>query len=276
MPRDPKVVDVEPVSRASGLRRALLLVLVLTVVAGIYMTYIRTQQMQRPLDSAEATGVRSTVSPAGDSLQVAVDWELNVDSLRSVPESIRVEVGLSGGQQASVSTRASEQRSDTLRVAAPEPGQTASGYSCVAPIHRGQLRREACTPWQFVLPAADTAPGPTGTVRDTARPRAPPRAAAARAPQVTRIVIQPAGLQVDPDPDGRCTRWQRENPARSVWLEVNRKAIPECTGINGKPMVAQFCAFAELSDGSRIMTENSATDQYCDRLFRDWAAQRIS
>jgi hypothetical protein len=274
VPREPKVVDVETVSRGPAVRRVFLLALLVAAAAGLYVAYTRTQQSQTPPPSAEATGVRSNVYPAGDSLEVAVDWNLNIDSLRVAPESIRVEVGLSGGQQASVSTQAAAVHSDTLRVAAPAAGETASGYSCVAPIHRGQLRRESCTPWQYVVPAADTATTTTGAVRDTVR--SPARQRATAAVRVTRVVLQPAGMQVDPDPEGRCARWQRENPERSVWLEVNRQAVPECTGANGKPMVAQFCAFAELSDGRRVKSENIATDPYCDRLFRDWAGERIS
>jgi hypothetical protein len=276
VPREPKVVDVETVSSGSGLRRVLLLLLLAVAAAGLYVSYTRTQRMQHPPASAEAIGVRSNVYPAGDSLEVAVDWELTIDSVRAAPESIRVEVGLSDGQQASVSTRSAGTNSDTLRVAAPAAGQTASGYSCVAPIHRGQLRRESCTPWQFVVPAADTTAGAAGGAGDSAAAPTRRRTAAARTPRITRIVVQPSGLQVDPDPDGRCSRWQRQNPQRSVWVDVNRQAVPECTGVNRKPMVAQFCAFAELDDGRRVKTENSATSQYCDRLYRDWAGERIS
>ena len=273
MPREPKVVDVDPVSRGPALRRLLVLLLLAFIAAGIWVAYTRSQAGKAPPASAEATDVRSTVYPVGDSLEVAVDWELTIDSIRTAPESIRVEVGLSDGREASVSTQAAGQNSDTLRVAAPAPGATASGYSCVAPIHRGQLRRESCTPWQFVLPAADTVPAPTA---DTTPAQARRPAAAARAPRIARIVVQPNGLQVDPDPEGRCARWQRQNPERSVWLEVNRAAVAECTGVNGKPMVAQFCAFAELEDGRRVKTENSSNNPYCERLFRDWAGERVS
>jgi hypothetical protein len=276
VPREPKVVDVESSSGPPLVRRIFLLLLLAAAAAGLYVAYDRTRVPPAPPASAEATGVRSSVTPAGDSLQVAVEWDLMVDSIRTVPESIRVEVGLSGGQQASVSTRSAGTTSDTLRVAAPSAGQTASGYSCVAPIHRGQLRRESCTPWQFVVPGVDSAAGTSGASPDTAKPPPPRRTTAARAPGVSRIVLQPAGLQVDPDPDGRCTRWQKENPERSVWLEVNQRAVPECTGANGKPMVAQFCAFAELDDGSKVKTQNSLNNQYCERLFRDWTAERVS
>lgn len=270
MPREPKVVDVEPTG-GGLLRRLVLLVLLAVAGAALWMFYRQARSVPRLPASAEATGVRSTVYPAGDSLEVAVNWELVIDSARAAPESVRVEVGLSDGRRTSVSTQPADRDSDTLRVAAPGPGETASGYSCVAPIHRGQLRRESCTPWQFVRPAADTAPA----VRlDSAPP--PRRRTADRRPRVARVVVQPGGLQVDPDPDGRCARWQRENPGRSVWLEVNQEAIPECTGANGKPVVAQFCAFAELEDGRRVMTQNSAGNRYCDRLYREWAGERIS
>jgi hypothetical protein len=59
-------------------------------------------------------------------------------------------------------------------------------------------------------------------------------------------------------------------------VDVNRKAVPECTGPNGKPTVAQFCAFAVLEDGRRTKASNSADNPYCDRLFRDWSSELIS
>jgi hypothetical protein len=81
---------------------------------------------------------------------------------------------------------------------------------------------------------------------------------------------------VDPDVGGRCAAWQRRHPERTVWIEVNREAIPECMGPNGKPTVAKFCAFAVLADGRRIKTENSSNDAYCERLFQAWVRQRVA
>jgi hypothetical protein len=69
---------------------------------------------------------------------------------------------------------------------------------------------------------------------------------------------------------------QRKNPTRSVWVEVNEEAVADCTGPNGKPTVAQFCAFAIMEDGRRVKTANSTDNPYCDRLFRDWSAERVS
>jgi hypothetical protein len=274
VPREPKVVDVEPVAEGWSLRRVLGLLLLVALAAGLWVAYRRIQTTPPTPPSAEAGSVRSTVYRSGDSLEVAVAWELMIDSLRTAPESIRIEVGLSGGEQASVATQSAARNSDTLRVAAPTPGHTASGYSCVAPIHRGQIRRESCTPWQFVVPAADTAPTIGASGDTTGRPA---RGGKATSPSgIVRIVVQPAGLQVDPDIDGRCARWQRNNPGQSVWIEVNREAIPQCTGANGKPTVAQFCAFAELGDGRRVLTENSSNNVYCDRLYREWAGERVS
>ena len=82
------------------------------------------------------------------------------------------------------------------------------------------------------------------------------------------------GLQVDPDIEGRCASWQAANPGRSPWVEVNRRAVPACTGPNGKPTIAQFCAFAILPGGERVMTENSRGNPYCEELFSGWAAER--
>jgi hypothetical protein len=57
---------------------------------------------------------------------------------------------------------------------------------------------------------------------------------------------------------------------------VNHSAVPECTGPNGKPTVAQFCAFAVLQDGERVKTESSTNSPYCDELYQAWVRERIS
>jgi hypothetical protein len=87
---------------------------------------------------------------------------------------------------------------------------------------------------------------------------------------------QSSGLQVDPDVNGRCAEWQQTHPLDSVWIEVNLTAVPECTGPNRKPTVAQFCAFAVLPDGRRVKTENSSNIPYCDELFAEWIRERYS
>jgi hypothetical protein len=61
-----------------------------------------------------------------------------------------------------------------------------------------------------------------------------------------------------------------------VWIDVNRTAVPDCTGPNGKPTVAQFCAFAVLADGRRVKTANSAKIRYCEELFQEWIRQRVT
>ena len=60
-----------------------------------------------------------------------------------------------------------------------------------------------------------------------------------------------------------------------MWIEVNREAVPDCTGPNGKPTVAKFCAFAVLSDGRRVKTATSSNDSYCERLYQAWVRQRV-
>ena len=67
-----------------------------------------------------------------------------------------------------------------------------------------------------------------------------------------------------------------ELKGKPIWLEVNQTAVPECMGPNGKPAVAQFCAFAVLQDGRRVKTENSTNNRYCDELYRAWAREQIS
>ncbi|HEU4680216.1 MAG TPA: hypothetical protein VFS51_00640 [Gemmatimonadales bacterium] len=205
---------------------------------------------------SQATEVRSAVSQLADSLQVVVSWDLTLSDSAGRPDSIRVKV-MSDEQRTDslVSMQAATQLADTLNLPAPAIGQTVSGLSCAAAYHPPELSQETCTPWQYVRPAA-TAQA-TGAV-------------------LTRIVIQPTGLQVDPDVEGACARWQQNHPADSVWIEVNRIAVPECTGPNRKPTVAQFCAFALLPDGRRVKTANSVNIPYCEELFVEWIRERFS
>jgi hypothetical protein len=269
----PEVIDVE-VIRPPLWRRLLPPFLLLGILAGAVWYFVRHNRSQRSPDVvAQATDVRSQVSRQGDSLEVEVGWRLKTAMDEVVPESVRVEVGLRDNEQVAVSTTPVERHSDTLRLSSPEPGQTASGYSCVSGIHRGRITRESCTPWQFVLPSAQQTPP---TQQDSTQPGDRRRPAASAGAKVLRIVVQPAGLQVDPDTDGRCAAWQRTHPSRSVWVEVNEKAVADCTGPNGKPTVAQFCAFAIMEDGRRVKTTNSTDNPYCDRLFKDWSAERVS
>jgi hypothetical protein len=154
--------------------------------------------------------------------------------------------------------QAGSELADTAFLPAPKPGQTVQGMSCVAAHHNvlEELLEEVCTPWQYVRPLA-TATAPVSQV-------------------ATQILIQPSGLQVDPDVNGRCAEWQRSHPPDSVWIEVNRTAVPECTGPNDKPTVAQFCAFAVMPDGRRVKTRNSSNNRYCDELFAEWIRERYS
>ena len=128
-----------------------------------------------------------------------------------------------------------------------------NGTSCALAVHAaGGPDEESCTPWQYVRPSA------------------------APVDSVSHIVVKPSGLQVDPDVRGRCAEWQRTHPDRSVWIEVNVTAIPECTGPNRKPTVAQFCAFAVLPGGKRVKTENSSNNSYCEGLFVEWSRELYS
>lgn len=272
MARNSGVVDVELVKPPLW-KRAIPVLLLLALGATIWYFITTTGQPTAPDIVAEATDVRSEVTREGDSLEVTVGWDLTTASAQSVPESIRVEIGLNDSELASVSTQPADRQADTLRIATPEPGGTASGYSCVSAIHRGRLMKESCTPWQFVLPSVEQAAD--STAPPVSRPQSRRDTVAASRAQVSRIVVQPSGLQVDPDIDGRCAAWQKQNPGRSVWMEVNQKAVAECTGPNGKPTVAQFCAFAVLADGRRVQTKNSG-NAYCARLFKEWSAEKVS
>jgi hypothetical protein len=256
---------------------AVVLLLAILAVAGygLWMMMRRLHPAPRQL-AAAAADVRSTITTAGDSLEVAVSWEFRPGA-GGVPDSMRVEVGRGDGSEARAHVVGGSRRSDTLRLAPPVEGETVSGYSCVAAVHAGRLAPESCTPWQYVQPSAEVAevPGPDSAA-PTPRRAVPAPSARATEPRVTRIVIQPAGQQVDPDIGGKCAAWQRAHPGRSVWLDVNRKAVPECMGPNGKPTVVQFCAFALLSDGRRVTTRNSSDIPYCESLFEQWVRERVT
>jgi hypothetical protein len=202
---------------------------------------------------SQVTDVRSTIGEVADSLQVVVGWDLTL-SAEGVPDSVRVRVIPELADTLTL-TQFGSQLADTAYLPAPKVGQTVKGLSCVAAQHgEEQPLEEVCTPWQYVRPAATARAGTTAM----------------------QIVVHPSGLQVDPDIDGRCAEWQRTHPADSVWIEVNLTAVPECTGPNQKPTVAQFCAFAVMQDGRRLKTANSSNNRYCDQLFTDWIRERYS
>lgn len=256
---------------------AVVLLLAILAVAGYGLWMMRRRLHPNPRQFAAVAGeVRSSITAAGDSLEVAVSWQLRPGA-GGVPDSMRVEVGRGNGSEARAHVIGGSRRTDTLRLAPPTEGETVSGYSCVAAVHGGRLAPESCTPWQYVQPSAEVAETlPADTAAPPRKHSAPTAAARAAQPKVTRIVIQPAGQQVDPDVGGTCATWQRAHPGRSVWIEVNRKAVPECTGPNGKPTVVQFCAFALLSDGQRVKTRNSTDIPYCEALFKDWVRERVT
>ena len=256
----------------------LLLALLGVGVAGLWMIYRRRHAALRGEALPVAMNVRSDLATAEDSLQVIVSWDIDANSsaVRRV-DSIRVEVGLGDGRQSQTSVSSSEQRSDTLRLPAPAAGATASGYSCVATVQAARLSRETCTPWQYVRPTAELPTAPVAPPPESARATVPRRKAAQAAQtEVAHIVIQPEGQQVDPDVGGKCSAWQRRHPDLTVWIDVNREAVPDCTGPNGKPTVAKFCAFAVLTDGRRVKTASSTNDTYCERLFQAWVRQRVA
>jgi len=201
---------------------------------------------------SQVIDVNSAVSELADSLQVVVSWDLTLSPPSGLPDSILVKVVREQPHDSLVSMQAADQLADTLYFPAPPAGQTVLASSCVIAEHEGRLPEESCTPWQYVRPAAMA------------------QAAA------SRIVVQPRGLQVDPDVGGVCAYWQRTHPGESVWVKVNETAVPACTGPNAKPTVAQFCAFAVLPNGRRVKTANSANSAYCDELFQEWARERYS
>lgn len=203
---------------------------------------------------SQATEVRSTIVEAADSLQIVVGWDLTLSEPEGVPDSIRIRLIADRADTMTLIQHGSEM-ADTAYLPAPEAGETVRGLSCVAARHGGeQSLEEVCTPWQFIRPLA----------------------LANASPVAKQIVVQPSGVQVDPDINGRCAEWQRAHPTDSVWIEVNLTAVPECTGPNRRPTVAQFCAFAVMPDGRRLKTSNSTNNRYCDELFAEWVRERLS
>jgi hypothetical protein len=269
----PPEEQVVPPPKPSRWPIIVLLLAVLGVAgAGLWMLSRRLHPPARDI-LASATDVRSDVAAAGDSLEVVVSWRLTGAPAGAMPDSVRLEVGLGDGRESRDHVTSSDRSTDTLRLPAPSPGQTVAGYSCVAAVHGTRLSPESCTPWQYVRPAAQLPTAPESTTAKPTRKKAPP---AARAPAVVRIVVEPDGQQVDPDVGGKCAAWQRRNPNGRIWIEVNREAVPECMGPNGKPTIVQFCAFAVLADGRRVKTENSTNDLYCERLFQLWVRERVT
>ncbi len=238
--------------------RNLVIYFILSVgVAGLMFSGLLTDRPATlPLPVLSQTrDVRSTIWEAGDSLQIEVGWDLTISEPEGAPDSVRVRL-LQDSTEILTLTQAGSELADTAYIPAPKPGETVKGLSCVG-AHHGveELLEEVCTPWQYVRPLAT---------------------AAAASPVFKQIVIQPSGLQVDPDVNGRCAEWQRNHRPDSVWIEVNLTAVPECTGPNDKPTVAQFCAFAVLPDGRRVKTRNSSNNPYCDELFAEWIRERYS
>jgi hypothetical protein len=254
----------------------LLLAVLGVAIAGLWMIRRRAHAALRGATLPTATAVRSELSTAADSLQVIVSWQISTISGGGRVDSIRVEVGLGDGRESQTQVSPSGQRTDTLHLPPPAEGETAAGYSCVATVQAARLSRETCTPWQYVRPTAQlrTAPPAAADPDSTKSPQR--RSAASADPTVAHIVIQPEAQQVDPDVGGKCSAWQRQHPGFNVWIEVNREAVPDCTGPNGKPTVAKFCAFAVLTDGRRVKTATSTNDPYCEQLFQAWLRQRVA
>jgi hypothetical protein len=117
---------------------AVVLLLAILAVAGygLWMMMRRLHPAPRQL-AAAAAGVRSSITAAGDSLEVGVSWEFRPGA-GGVPDSMRVEVGRGDG---------SEARAHVIG------GESAQRYPASGAAHRGRdgerlfLRgRRACGP----------------------------------------------------------------------------------------------------------------------------------
>jgi hypothetical protein len=269
LPPDP-VVQPEVVVRSVRRRRSeppkppppvfnarnLVIYLVLAVITAALMVegFLKDRPQHLPLPTLSyPTEVRSAISEQADSLQVVVSWDLTLSEPEGRPDSIRIRVVPQRQDPGLRSIQGGLQWADTVYLPAPPRGQTLSGISCASADHPGEVVAESCTPWQYVRPAAEPSSG-----------------------GVSQVVIRPRGLQLDPDIGGRCAAWQRAHPDQSVWIVVNRTAVPECTGPNRKPTVAQFCAFLVLPGGRRMKSANSNNDSYCEELFVEWSRELYS
>ncbi len=242
-----------------NVRNWVVYVALVLLVGGLMLSGVLVDQPRTlPLPAlAQATDVRSTIWENSDSMQIEVAWDLTLSGPEGVPDSVRIRITREVAADTTILTQLGSALADTTNLPAPKPGQTVRGVSCVSAQHAVEVPvEEVCTPWQYVRPLATASAGSN--------------------PVVSQIVVQPSGLQVDPDVDGRCAEWQRTHSPDSVWIEVNLTAVPECTGPNDKPIVAQFCAFAVLRDGRRAKTASSSNSRYCDELFAEWIRERYS
>ncbi len=242
-----------PLPQPPNIRNWLIYAGMVTLVAALMLDGFLRDHPQHPLPKLSyATEVRSALAEVGDSLQVVVSWDLTLSDPEGRPDSVLIKVTHGQENRSVLATQTASQLSDTVYLPSPGRGETLAGLSCVVTAHLGYPVDESCTPWQYVRPSAAAA----GTV--------------------SQIVIKPNGLQVDPDVGGKCAQWQRAHPDRPVWIEVNVTAVPECTGPNHKPAVAQFCAFAVLPGGRRVKTAASSNNRYCDGLFVEWSRELYS
>ena len=185
-----KVVDVRPVGRPRMPRRMVGPVLFL-VAGGLPSGTSCSAGSARPGPPvAQAADVRSTCCRTrGFVARSVVGLATRPPGGRSVAESVRVEVGVNEGEFTHGLDRSrANEHSDTLRVPTPAPGETMSGYSCVAgPTVGGSPARAA--PRGNSSGRRPVSPRPKlGPVPDRPEQGAGPAGRAIR-----RIVVQPAG-----------------------------------------------------------------------------------
>src|SRR3954467_14743995 len=106
------------------------------VTALMFEGYLSHKPGNSPLPlMSEATDVRSTITPAADSLQVIVAWDLTLSTPEGQPDSVRVKVTPSSGSDSTLTMQAATLFADTAFVPAPPVGQTLTGSSCVNARH---------------------------------------------------------------------------------------------------------------------------------------------
>ena len=68
---------------------------------------------------------------------------------------------------------------------------------------------------------------------------------------------------------GKCAAWQRSNPSTSVWVAVNEKAVPECTGQRQTDRRAVL-RFRDTSGWAAGADRSSEKVRTAMQLFVEW------
>ena len=252
--------------RAPALRRGPVLV-VLAAIALIPAAYWLLRPRPKPPVLAEAGQVQSAVTQEGDSLQVVVRWRALRSIGRRPVDSLRVEVRVDSMGAPASRVRLHPASGVRIRCTCPRHCRARRPTDCRA-------SRRSITRWSRARPVRH---GGTCVRTPVYRRRRP---AGARARRTDRR--GPAGAdrhsaeRIAGGP--RYRRAVRGMAAAASdgagWIEVNRVAVPPCTGPNNRPTVAQFCAFAELAEAGGSKPRTRPTIRTATSSFGQWERVR--